>query len=94
MLVKACRQCEVPITARGGGTSLAGQTVGFGVAVDTSKYLNRLLRVVPEQGWAEAEPGLVLNDLNDQLQAYFSAFGEVPPQGHGSSQGQKKQKPF
>jgi len=78
VLVKACRQCEVPITARGGGTSLAGQTVGFGVAVDTSKYLNRLLRVVPEQGWAEAEPGLVLNDLNDQLQAYGYMFAPDP----------------
>ena len=32
VLVKACRECEVPITARGGGTSLAGQTVGLPAA--------------------------------------------------------------
>jgi FAD/FMN-containing dehydrogenase/Fe-S oxidoreductase len=78
VLVRACRECEVPLTARGGGTSLAGQTVGFGVAVDTSKYLNRLLRVVPEKGWAEAEPGLVLNDLNEQLKSYGYMFAPDP----------------
>ena len=78
VLVRACRACEVPMTARGGGTSLAGQTVGFGVAVDTSKYLNRLLRVVPEAGWAEAEPGLVLNDLNEQLKTYGYMFAPDP----------------
>lgn len=78
VLVNACRQCEVPLTARGGGTSLAGQTVGRGVAVDTSKYLNRLLRVVPEEGWAEAEPGLVLNDLNSALKAQGLMFAPDP----------------
>ncbi|MFA5506063.1 MAG: FAD-linked oxidase C-terminal domain-containing protein [Vulcanimicrobiota bacterium] len=78
VLVKACRQCEVPLTARGGGTSLAGQTVGLGVAVDTSKYLNRVLRVVPEEGWAEVEPGLVLNDLNEQLKGHGSMFAPDP----------------
>lgn len=77
-IVRACGQCEVPLTARGGGTSLAGQTVGFGVAVDTSKYLNKLLRVAPEKGWAEAEPGLVLNDLNEQLKSYGYMFAPDP----------------
>lgn len=78
VLVAACRECEVPLTARGGGTSLAGQTVGFGVAVDTSKYLNKLLRVVPEEGWVEAEPGLVLNDLNTILKSYGLMFAPDP----------------
>lgn len=77
-LVAACRKCEVPLTARGGGTSLAGQTVGFGVAVDTSKYLNKLLRVVPEEGWAEAEPGLVLHQFNEILSGYGLMFAPDP----------------
>src|SRR4051812_32791268 len=33
------------ITARGGGTSQAGQAVGSGVQLDTSKYFNRLLEL-------------------------------------------------
>ena len=78
ILVGACRKCELPITARGGGTSLAGQAVGFGVTADTSKYLNKLLRVVPEERWAEAEPGLVLNDLNELLKPYNLMFAPDP----------------
>lgn len=78
LLVRCCRQCEVPLTARGGGTSLAGQTVGSGVAIDTSKYLNRLLRVVPEERWAEVEPGLVLSHLNQQVAAHGLMFAPDP----------------
>ncbi len=64
LVVRSCHELKVPMTVRGGGTSLAGQTVGTGVVIDTSKWLNRLLRVVPEEGWAEVEPGLTLVDLN------------------------------
>jgi FAD/FMN-containing dehydrogenase/Fe-S oxidoreductase len=78
VLVRGCRQCEVPLTARGGGTSLAGQAVGAGVSVDTSKYLNRLLRVVPEERWAEVEPGLVVSHLNTALQAHGLMFAPDP----------------
>jgi FAD/FMN-containing dehydrogenase/Fe-S oxidoreductase len=55
------------ITARGGGTSQAGQAIGAGLVLDTSKYLNRLLEVNAEERWARVEPGLVLDDLNAQL---------------------------
>lgn len=79
VLVRGCRQCEVPLTARGGGTSLAGQAVGAGVSVDTSKYLNRLLRVVPEERWAEVEPGLVVSHLNTALQAHGLMFAPIRP---------------
>ncbi len=77
-LVAACRQCEIPLTARGGGTSLAGQAVGFGIAVDTSRYLNRILRIDPEEGWVEAEPGLVLHDLNHSLANHGLMFAPDP----------------
>ena len=78
ILVRACLECEVPLTPRGGGTSLAGQAVGSGVAVDTSKYLNRLLRVVPEESWCEVEPGLVISQLNSQLAATGLMFAPDP----------------
>src|SRR3990170_4556346 len=32
-----------PILPRGGGTSLAGQTVGHAIVLDFSKYMNRVL---------------------------------------------------
>ncbi|MGI9408147.1 MAG: FAD-binding oxidoreductase, partial [Hyphomicrobiaceae bacterium] len=55
------------ITARGGGTSQSGQTVGSGLIVDFSKYLNRLLHLDVEKGICVVEPGMVLDDLNRLL---------------------------
>src|SRR5436190_13001389 len=40
--LKVCRQFQVPITARGGGTSQAGQAIGAGIQLDCSKYLNQI----------------------------------------------------
>lgn len=77
-LVKACSDLSIPLTPRGGGTSLAGQAIGSGVSIDTSRHLNRLLRVVPEEGWAEAEPGLVLAHLNQALKANNLMFAPDP----------------
>jgi FAD/FMN-containing dehydrogenase/Fe-S oxidoreductase len=65
--VQICARFRCPITMRGGGTSQAGQAIGEGIQVDTSKYYNRLLEVNPEQRWARVEPGIVLDELNAQL---------------------------
>jgi FAD/FMN-containing dehydrogenase/Fe-S oxidoreductase len=66
-VVRACGEYRVPITARGGGTSQAGQSIGPGVIVDCSKHLNRVLEINPEGRWARVEPGCVLDDLNHAL---------------------------
>src|SRR5881296_4243200 len=52
------RDFKVPVLPRGGGTSLAGQTVADAVVIDMSKYLNRVLEVNTEEGWALIEPGV------------------------------------
>src|SRR5262249_36179631 len=43
--VAACRQFGVPITARGGGTSQAGQAIGPGLILDFSKYCAGVLEI-------------------------------------------------
>jgi FAD/FMN-containing dehydrogenase/Fe-S oxidoreductase len=65
--VAACRRHRCPLTMRGGGTSQAGQAIGSGIVVDTSKYFNRLLEVNAAERWARVEPGLVLDELNAEL---------------------------
>jgi len=62
-----CRNFRCPVTMRGGGTSQAGQAIGAGIQIDTSKYYNRLLEVNAEQMWVRVEPGIVLDELNAQL---------------------------
>jgi FAD/FMN-containing dehydrogenase/Fe-S oxidoreductase len=67
--VEIASRHRVSITARGGGTSQAGQAIGAGVVIDTSKYLNRVLEVNTTERWAEIEPGVVLDELNAQLKS-------------------------
>src|SRR5471030_2997147 len=65
--VEIARRHGVSITARGGGTSQAGQAIGAGLQLDLSKYLNRILEVNVAERWAWVEPGVVLDELNAQL---------------------------
>ena len=69
--VKICHRFRCPLTMRGGGTSQAGQAVGEGIQVDTSKYYNRILETnfeeAPDRAWVRVEPGIVLDELNAQL---------------------------
>jgi FAD/FMN-containing dehydrogenase/Fe-S oxidoreductase len=65
---------DVPITPRGGGTSQAGQSIGEGLVLDTSKYLNRILEVNPDERWARVEPGVVLDELNAALRVHGLRF--------------------
>jgi FAD/FMN-containing dehydrogenase/Fe-S oxidoreductase len=66
--VRQCARFGVPLTARGGGTSQAGQAIGPGVILDCSKYLNRVLEVSAAGRWARVQPGCVLDHLNQELQ--------------------------
>ncbi|HRW10524.1 MAG TPA: FAD-linked oxidase C-terminal domain-containing protein, partial [Caldilineaceae bacterium] len=69
-VIKLCRQHGVPITARGGGTSQAGQSIGNGISLDFSRHMNRLLELDLEERTAWVEPGLVLDELNAQLKLH------------------------
>ena len=72
--IACARRHGTSITARGGGTSQAGQAIGAGLQLDTSKYFNRLLEVNAEERWARVEPGIVLDELNAQLAVYGLRF--------------------
>jgi len=65
--VEICGRFRCPLTMRGGGTSQAGQAIGEGIQVDTSKYYNRVLELNAEERWVRVEPGIVLDELNAQL---------------------------
>jgi FAD/FMN-containing dehydrogenase/Fe-S oxidoreductase len=72
--VAACRKHRCPLTMRGGGTSQAGQAIGNGIVVDTSKYFNRILEVNTVERWARVEPGVVLDELNAALRQHGLRF--------------------
>ena len=68
------REAGVPVTARGGGTSQAGQTINRGVVIDYSKHLNAVRSLDVEGRRATVEPGLVLDALNRRLKPHGLSF--------------------
>ncbi|MCI0455929.1 MAG: FAD-binding protein, partial [Gemmataceae bacterium] len=72
--LEVCRDFRVPLTARGGGTSQAGQAIGPGVVLDCSKYLSAILEINPAERWARVQPGCVLDDLNAEANKHGLQF--------------------
>lgn len=65
---------QVPLTPRGGGTGTNGQSLNAGIILDMRRHMHRLLEVDVANGWAEVEPGIVLDDLNEQLRPHGVFF--------------------
>jgi FAD/FMN-containing dehydrogenase/Fe-S oxidoreductase len=73
--VQVAAQHGAAVLPRGGGTSLAGQTVGAAVHLDVSKYMNRVLELNAEERWVRVQPGVVLDELNAFLKPHGLLFG-------------------
>ncbi len=78
--LRLARKHGVAVLPRGGGTSLAGQTVGRAIQLDFTRHMNKLLEVNAAEGWAWVEPGLVLDELNALLVTHDRKFApDVSP---------------
>jgi len=66
------------IIPRGGGSSVSGQTVGTGLVLDLSKYLNAIIEVNLAERWVEVEAGVVLDALNASLAPHGLMVGPDP----------------
>ena len=51
------RELGVPVTSRGGGTSIAGNAVGPGIVIDFARHLNRILEIDSGSRTALVSPG-------------------------------------
>ncbi|MGV9286642.1 FAD-binding and (Fe-S)-binding domain-containing protein [Streptomyces sp. NPDC003719] len=77
-VLEVCRERGVPVVARGGGTSIAGQATGTGVVLDFTRHMNRLLSLDPESRTAVVQPGLVLDRLQEAAAPHGLRFGPDP----------------
>ncbi|MET4639837.1 FAD-binding and (Fe-S)-binding domain-containing protein [Mycetocola sp. 2940] len=68
----------MPLTLRGAGTSVAGNAIGSGIVVDTSRHLNRILEIDADSRTALVEPGVVLSALNSAAAPHGLRFGPDP----------------
>jgi FAD/FMN-containing dehydrogenase/Fe-S oxidoreductase len=73
--VQIALEMHVPIVPRGGGTSLSGQSIGPGIVLDCSKYLNNIIDIDPYLRIARVQPGVILDQLNRALDPHGLMFG-------------------
>ena len=66
-VVKYAFAHNIPITARGAGSSLVGQALGEGIILDFSKYMNKILEINEKESYVKVQPGVVQADLNEVL---------------------------
>lgn len=64
----------VKVSARGGGTGTNGQSLTEGLVVDCSRYMNRIVQINADEGWAIVEPGVVKDQLNAQIKPFGLFF--------------------
>jgi len=77
-ICKISDEYDVPLIARGAGTSLAGQVVGEAFIVDTSRYMTNILEVDAEEKFAIVEPGVVVSVLNQHVGHHNIMFAPDP----------------
>ena len=82
-VVRYAYEQALALTARGAGSSLEGNPIPVrgGIVADLSR-MNRIVTVHAEDLQVTVQPGVVYNDLNEQLKAYGLFF---PPSPGGSS---------
>jgi FAD/FMN-containing dehydrogenase len=74
--VEMASEFDLPITARGGGTGTAGQSIGSGIILDFSRYMNQILHL--SQTSAVVQPGVVLGKFNQESMKLGVKFGPDP----------------
>jgi len=82
-----CADEGIPVLPRGGGTSLAGQTVNEAVVLDFTRYMDAVVEIDPDERTATAQPGVVLGDLDELLAPHGLKFAPDPAWGDKSALG-------
>ena len=72
------REHRVSILPRGGGTSLAGQTVGASLVLDFSKHMREIIELNVQECWVRVQPGIARDDLNAVLAPHGLHFAPDP----------------
>ena len=76
--VEIARNHKIKILPRGGGTSLAGQTVGEALVIDFSKYMTRILEFNEQERWVRVQPGVIRDEMNEEMAKFNLHFAPDP----------------
>src|SRR5438270_4451502 len=79
---RICHQFGAPILARGGGTSLSGETVNFAVVIDVSKYLTKIGDADAQTQTVVCQTGVINEKLNEKTGEQIGMIFGPDPSSH------------
>ena len=85
--VACAAEYKIPLLARTGGSSLAGQAVNEALVIDFTRHLNQVLELNQAERWVRVQPGIVLDELNLQLRPFTLQFGPDPASSNRAAMG-------
>ncbi len=74
-LIHFANRHRMGLITRTAGTSLAGQVVGHGIVMDIGRHLNQIVEIDASHHRVRVQPGVIRNDLNQELARYGLLFG-------------------
>jgi D-lactate dehydrogenase (cytochrome) len=82
-LLRLCNDHRLPVTPRGGGSSLEGNSIpsNEGIVISLEK-MNKVLEVLPQDFQVRLQPGVIYDDLNEQLAPFGLFFAPGPSSGN------------
>ncbi|WP_458189005.1 FAD-binding and (Fe-S)-binding domain-containing protein [Haladaptatus sp. NG-WS-4] len=86
-VVTYCAEHEIPVLPRGGGTSLAGQTVNEAIVLDFTRYMTDVVDVRPDDREVCVQPGAILAEVNERLAPHDLKFAPDPSTANRSAIG-------
>jgi len=86
-VVTYCAEAGIPVLPRGGGTSLAGQTVNEAVVLDFTTYMDDIVEIDPDERRATVQSGSTLESINEVLEPHDLKFAPDPAWGDKSALG-------
>ncbi|RMD79913.1 MAG: FAD-binding oxidoreductase, partial [Lentisphaerae bacterium] len=78
---------NLTVTARGAATGITGACLGAGIVLDFSRYMNRILEINYQEGYAVVEPGVVQDQLNNAVKDHRYRFGPDTSTGNRATIG-------
>ena len=76
--IKYAQAEGIPVVARGAGSGVAGESLCSGIVLDTTRYMNKIIRISDDAELVMCEPGVVLDELNNSLAKYGRKIGPDP----------------
>jgi FAD/FMN-containing dehydrogenase/Fe-S oxidoreductase len=81
-VVKYAHQNGIPVVARGAGSGLAGESLGSGIMLDMTCYMNKIIGASDAGSVITCQPGVVLDEVNSFLSKFGKKIGPDPSSGN------------